>query len=99
MSTQAGFGLIMSELASSQEAVADRIITTAPDVTVSTNLGGWVTWCKLWALNISAKPEQFRISIITMASTPTPSFMPHRPLWKVDRCDMQAPSRHEKRLN
>jgi pyruvate dehydrogenase E1 component len=44
MSTQAGFGLIMSELASSQEAVADRIITTAPDVTVSTNLGGWVTW-------------------------------------------------------
>jgi pyruvate dehydrogenase E1 component len=42
MTTQAGFGLILSELASSEHPLADRIVTTAPDVTVSTNLGGWV---------------------------------------------------------
>lgn len=41
-STQEGFGRIMHDLAGSQEPLADRIITTSPDVTVSTNLGGWV---------------------------------------------------------
>ena len=49
MSTQAGFGLVLSELASSNHAVADRIVTTAPDVTVSTNLGGWVNKRGLFA--------------------------------------------------
>jgi pyruvate dehydrogenase E1 component len=49
MSTQAGFGLILSEIASSHEAMADRIVTTAPDVTVSTNLGGWVNKRGLFA--------------------------------------------------
>lgn len=41
-STQAGFGKIMDELAKSKSPLADRIVTTSPDVTVSTNLGGWV---------------------------------------------------------
>ncbi len=49
MSTQAGFGLILSEIASSNEVLADRIVTTAPDVTVSTNLGGWVNKRGLFA--------------------------------------------------
>jgi pyruvate dehydrogenase E1 component len=49
MSTQQGFGLILSEIARSCEAYADRIVTTAPDVTVSTNLGGWVNRRKLFA--------------------------------------------------
>jgi pyruvate dehydrogenase E1 component len=41
-STQAAFGRIMLGLARSREPLADRIVTTSPDVTVSTNLGGWV---------------------------------------------------------
>jgi len=41
-STQEGFGKILAELARSQTALAERIVTTSPDVTVSTNLGAWV---------------------------------------------------------
>ena len=42
LSTQAGFGRVLADLARSQPILADRIVTTSPDVTVSTNLGGWV---------------------------------------------------------
>lgn len=42
MSTQAGFGRILVDLAKGHEAFARRIVTTSPDVTVSTNLGGFV---------------------------------------------------------
>jgi pyruvate dehydrogenase E1 component len=42
MSTQDGFGRIMADLARDGGALAERIVTTSPDVTVSTNLGGWV---------------------------------------------------------
>ncbi len=49
MSTQQGFGLILAEIARSGAAYADRIVTTSPDVTVSTNLGGWVNRRKLFA--------------------------------------------------
>ena len=41
-STQAAFGQILHELAKSGEALADRIVTTAPDVTQTTNLGAFV---------------------------------------------------------
>ena len=41
-STQAAFGRILLDLAKSGHAMADRILTTSPDVTVSTNLGAWV---------------------------------------------------------
>jgi pyruvate dehydrogenase E1 component len=45
-STQAAFGRILLDLAKSDEpiarALADRIVTTSPDVTVSTNLGAFV---------------------------------------------------------
>lgn len=41
-STQAAFGKILLELAKGGSALADRIVTTSPDVTVSTNLGAWV---------------------------------------------------------
>ncbi len=41
-STQAAFGKILNDLARSDTQLADRIVTTSPDVTVSTNLGGWV---------------------------------------------------------
>ena len=42
-STQAAFGRIMGELAKSDLALAERIVTTSPDVTVSTSLGPWVS--------------------------------------------------------
>ncbi|MCH8037182.1 MAG: transketolase [Proteobacteria bacterium] len=42
LSTQDGFGRIMAELARDGGALAERIVTASPDVTVSTNLGGWV---------------------------------------------------------
>ena len=41
-STQEAFGRIMGELARDEGELAARIITTSPDVTVSTNLGAWV---------------------------------------------------------
>ena len=41
-STQAAFGRILLELSKSGGEVADLIVTTSPDVTVSTNLGAWV---------------------------------------------------------
>jgi pyruvate dehydrogenase E1 component len=41
-STQAAFGRILLEIAKSGGTLADRIVTTSPDVTVSTNLGAWV---------------------------------------------------------
>jgi pyruvate dehydrogenase E1 component len=41
-STQAAFGRILLEIAKTAGTLADRIVTTSPDVTVSTNLGAWV---------------------------------------------------------
>jgi pyruvate dehydrogenase E1 component len=45
-STQAAFGRILLDLAKSgdplESAIADRLVTTSPDVTVSTNLGAFV---------------------------------------------------------
>ncbi len=49
LSTQAGFGLIMHEIAKGDDALARRIVTTSPDVTVSTNLGAWVNRRGLYA--------------------------------------------------
>jgi pyruvate dehydrogenase E1 component len=45
LSTQAAFGEILAEIGRGQGEfgpLADRIVTTSPDVTVSTNLGAWV---------------------------------------------------------
>jgi pyruvate dehydrogenase E1 component len=41
-STQVSFGRILNEIAKQGGPLAERIVTTSPDVTVSTNLGGWV---------------------------------------------------------
>ncbi|MBL8893360.1 MAG: transketolase [Rhizobiales bacterium] len=51
MSTQQGFGLILQEIARSQSKLAERIVTTSPDVTVSTNLGPWVNRRGVFDLN------------------------------------------------
>jgi pyruvate dehydrogenase E1 component len=42
MSTQEGFGRLMIEIARAGGDFASRVVTCSPDVTVSTNLGGWV---------------------------------------------------------
>jgi pyruvate dehydrogenase E1 component len=45
MSTQGGFGDILAEIGRGQgtfKELAEHIVTTSPDVTVSTNLGPWV---------------------------------------------------------
>ncbi|GAB0114222.1 transketolase [Acidisoma sp. C75] len=48
-STQQGFGLLMNALARESAPILDRIVTTSPDVTVSTNLGPWVNRRGLFA--------------------------------------------------
>jgi pyruvate dehydrogenase E1 component len=49
LSTQQGFGLILNEVARSDEPLAARIVSMSPDVTVSTNLGPWVNRRGLFA--------------------------------------------------
>ncbi|MAH88904.1 MAG: transketolase [Pelagibacterales bacterium] len=42
ISTQEAFGKIMNEIGKVNNSFTKRIVTTSPDVTVSTSLGGWV---------------------------------------------------------
>jgi pyruvate dehydrogenase E1 component len=49
MSTQEAFAKILFELGGTDGALADRIVTTSPDVTQSTGLGGWVNRRGLFA--------------------------------------------------
>jgi pyruvate dehydrogenase E1 component len=53
-STQAAFGRILLEIAKTGGSLADRIVTTSPDVTVSTNLGAWVNQRGLFRRNETA---------------------------------------------
>ncbi len=41
-STQEGFGKILNAIAAEQSELSRRIVTTSPDVSVSTNLGAWI---------------------------------------------------------
>jgi len=49
MSTQFGFGALLNELGRDTSDFVKRIVTTSPDVTVSTNLGPWVNRRNLFA--------------------------------------------------
>ena len=49
VSTQMGFGQILNEIARDDSQFASHIVTTSPDVTVSTNLGPWVNRRGLFA--------------------------------------------------
>jgi pyruvate dehydrogenase E1 component len=42
LSTQEAFGRVLSEVARGDSELARHLVTTSPDVTVSTNLSGWV---------------------------------------------------------
>ncbi len=59
-STQAAFGKILFELAKGQSDLAARILTTSPDVTVSTNLGAFVNQRGLFRRQ--ELPDTFRLS-------------------------------------
>jgi len=58
ISTQMAFGKILDAIARTGGELADRIITTSPDVTVSTNLGPWVNRRSLFARE--GRPDTFR---------------------------------------
>jgi len=49
MATQTGFGALLNEIGRGDGDFARRIVTTSPDVTVSTNLGPWVNRRGLFA--------------------------------------------------
>ena len=49
ISTQMGFGKILDDLSKGTSELAQRIVTTSPDVTGTTNLGPWVNRRKLFA--------------------------------------------------
>lgn len=59
-STQMAFGKILNDLARAGGALSDAIVTTSPDVTVSTNLGGFVNQRGLFAR--AAIADRFRDS-------------------------------------
>lgn len=64
-STQTAFGKIMLDIAKSRSALADHIVTTSPDVTVSTNLGAWVNQRGLFRRN--EVPDVFKAAKIPSA--------------------------------
>ncbi|MFC3643046.1 transketolase [Aquibium oceanicum] len=57
-STQAAFGKVLGDLAKSDTPLAERILTTSPDVTGTTSLGQWVNRRKLFAR--TAVEDKFR---------------------------------------
>ncbi|MER9883008.1 1-deoxy-D-xylulose-5-phosphate synthase N-terminal domain-containing protein [Mesorhizobium sp. M0118] len=65
VSTQIGFGRILDEIARTGGPLADAIVTTSPDVTVSTNLGPWVNRRGLFAR--SSLADTFRSEPIASA--------------------------------
>jgi pyruvate dehydrogenase E1 component len=61
-STQGAFGRILFDLAKAGGPLSDRILTTSPDVTVSTGLGPWVNARGLFRRQ--AMPDVFRAAKI-----------------------------------
>jgi pyruvate dehydrogenase E1 component len=64
-STQAAFGRILLDLSKAGGELADKIVTTSPDVTVSTNLGAWVNQRGLYRRD--AVPDVFAQAKIASA--------------------------------
>ena len=57
-STQEAFGRLLDELARGDSELARHIVTTSPDVTVSTSLGPWVNRRQIF--DRRARPDTFR---------------------------------------
>jgi pyruvate dehydrogenase E1 component len=64
-STQFGFGKLLDEIARAGGPLAERIVTTSPDVTVSTSLGPWVNRRGLFARD--SRADLFRQERIVSA--------------------------------
>jgi len=60
LSTQEGFGRLLGQIAREHPEMADRIVTTSPDVTISTSLGTWVNRRGVYGreAHVQADPEQ-----------------------------------------
>jgi pyruvate dehydrogenase E1 component len=56
ISTQAALGRILLDL-SRVDGVAERIVTVSPDVSISTNLGGWINKVGVWGVETAAAHE------------------------------------------
>ena len=82
-STQEAFGRLMGELARSDLPLAARIVTTSPDVTVSTNLGGWVGRRELFSRR--EREDVFRAEQVL---SPTP--------WRESRHGPTSGARHRR---
>ncbi len=54
VSTQMAFGKILDDLAKGDSPLAERIVTTSPDVSGTTNLGPWINRRKLFARSSQA---------------------------------------------
>ncbi|MFW5680779.1 MAG: 1-deoxy-D-xylulose-5-phosphate synthase N-terminal domain-containing protein [Pseudomonadota bacterium] len=57
-STQEAFGRILNDLARSNAPLAHHVMTTSPDVTISTNLAGWVNQRAIYHRTL--RPDLFR---------------------------------------
>ncbi len=53
VSSQEAFGRLMVRLAD-HDAIAERVVTTSPDVSISTNLGGWINKVGVFAPQTAA---------------------------------------------
>lgn len=58
VSTQEVFGRVLDQLARGDSALARRVVTASPDVTVSTNLGPWVNRRQIF--DRRGRPDTFR---------------------------------------
>ncbi|MSQ26825.1 MAG: pyruvate dehydrogenase [Dehalococcoidia bacterium] len=63
ISTQEAFGNAMVSLSRIEGPLAQRIVTTSPDVSTSTNLGGWINRTGVWAEHPTeaTDPETLRL--------------------------------------
>ena len=64
-STQDAFGIILNEIGKEKSNIIKRVITTSPDVTVSTNLGSWVNQRNIFSRN--SKEDIFKQKNVTSA--------------------------------
>jgi pyruvate dehydrogenase E1 component len=71
ISTQETFGNALVELARRGGPVAERLVTLSPDVTISTNLGGWVNRTGVWAESATPAPSDSPVGLLRWEPGPT----------------------------
>ncbi len=70
ISTQAALGRILLDL-SRVEGLAERIVTVSPDVSISTNLGGWINKVGVWSAETAPEFDEPEESPLRWHTTPT----------------------------